>query len=71
MSRGYKRRKKAIAAGTYETPGQRSARVMGEFVANVQKAIEEMRAIPPEKLAKMREAMSEETVDESSTTEKQ
>jgi len=59
MSRGYKRRKKAMADGTYETPGQRSARVTGEFVANVEKAIEQMRAIPPEKLAKIREAMGE------------
>lgn len=35
MSRGYKRRKRGIAAGTYETPGQRSAWVMEQFKENI------------------------------------
>lgn len=48
MSLGYKRRKKAIKAGTYETPTQRHVRVMGEFVEHVRRAAEHAKNLPPE-----------------------
>jgi hypothetical protein len=42
MTIGYKRRKRAIKAGTYETPWQRHIRVMRQFNESVERLVREI-----------------------------
>lgn len=55
MSRGYKRRQKAIKRGRWETPGERSARVFGEFVDNIEREVARLKAMTPEQLEVIRQ----------------
>ena len=55
MSRGYKRRQKLIRRGQWETPGERSARVFGEFVDNIEREVARLQKMPPEQLEAIRQ----------------
>ena len=61
MSRGYKRRQKLIKRGQWETPGERSARVFGEFIASIEKEIQRLNGLPPGQLDAIRQRTRDPT----------